>query len=650
MQFNLRLAEKSDLAFLEMLEESAFEKFQRSNRRNLTHSIESSFQQCWICESKNGKVEAGGSIILFVYKHTLRIYSVAVHPDFRHQGMGAFLIKEVLGKAREMRKRSVVLEASATNDTLLKWYKSLGFREVRHIKDYYTAGEDCIKMELLIDYGETIGIKNLIVMNHPRSHSFTNINAEIISVKEYISKSVYHSDSNLRIFNLCSSYHYQSYGYYVSLLASARGQRVIPSVATIRDFSSTNIIRSISTEMSDLLNSSFKHINVDRFTINIYFGHSPIRGFKKLAMRLYKLFESPLLSVQFIKIDNNWIIRKIQNLNPGKISEDEFLYVNHFARIYFDKKRFNKARLPSYIYDLAILVNPAEENSPSCAKALEKFHQAANRQGIYLEFIRKNDFDRINEFDALFIRETTTVNNHTYELSRLAYAEGLVVIDDPWSILRCSNKIYQYELFRQNKIQTPNSFILSKNYYRQSDCDTFFYPLVLKQPDSAFSLGVIKVNNAEDAHLSILKLFKKSDMIICQEYKYSEFDWRIGVLDNRALYACKYYMSDHHWQIYNWQGAKGEEAGMSETLSVEEVPATVLKTALKAASLIGDGLYGVDLKEVNGEVLVIEVNDNPSIDAGVEDLFLGDRLYDKIIESFLIRIEQQKNIIRYLSD
>jgi glutathione synthase/RimK-type ligase-like ATP-grasp enzyme len=45
---------------------------------------------------------------------------------------------------------------------------------------------------------------------------------------------------------------------------------------------------------------------------------------------------------------------------------------------------------------------------------------------------------------------------------------------------------------------------------------------------------------------------------------------------------------------------------------------------------VGKGLYGVDIKEVNGEPVVVEVNDNPSIYAGYEDLRDKD-LYTKII-------------------
>ena len=73
-----------------------------------------------------------------------------------------------------------------------------------------------------------------------------------------------------------------------------------------------------------------------------------------------------------------------------------------------------------------------------------------------------------------------------------------------------------------------------------------------------------------------------------------------------------------------------------------DVPPKVMKTALKAAGLIGKGLYGVDLKQSGNQVYVIEVNDNPSIDAGLEDEVLKDELYRRIMATFLERIEKGK--------
>ena len=41
-------------------------------------------------------------------------------------------------------------------------------------------------------------------------------------------------------------------------------------------------------------------------------------------------------------------------------------------------------------------------------------------------------------------------------------------------------------------------------------------------------------------------------------------------------------------------------------------------------------------------LVVIEVNDNPSIDAGVEDAYLGEDLYRRIMGEFLRRMERKR--------
>jgi len=137
---------------------------------------------------------------------------------------------------------------------------------------------------------------------------------------------------------------------------------------------------------------------------------------------------------------------------------------------------------------------------------------------FYTEYITRENFSQLPEFDALFIRETTDVNNHTYHFSRAAYAEGLVVIDDPWSILRCSNKIFLHERMRQNHIKTPASEILARTTYKPNKPISLAFPIVLKQPDSAFSLGVTKAENQELLDNSLKKLFKLSDLVIAQEF------------------------------------------------------------------------------------------------------------------------------------
>ncbi len=644
MKINVRRAKIDDLQFLLNLENESFPVYQRNSKQNIKHGLISRFQETLIAEIKQKPKIAIGSLVLFKYKHTLRIYSIAVSGEYQNQGIGELLVNHAKEYASRNNYDRIMLEAGANNNKLIDWYKTRGFQVINVLKDYYSAGEDAVKMELRVNgTAKSKKTHNIIVINQPFKWNDININAKIVTVKEYINNPIYQNSSDFRVFNLCSSYKYQSYGYYVSLLASARGQRVIPSTTTIRDFRILNVIQSASYEIDELINRLLKKCSGNTFSLNIYFGQTTVKGYNTLAMKLYQLFEAPLFKVNFFKHDR-WLIKDIKTMSLKSVPKEDIDYMYAFATNFFNRKRLNFSKLTNYKYDLAILVNPNEEYPPSNEAALQKMKKAAHKKGLYIEFITKSDIDKINEFDAIFIRETTNVNHHTYEISRMAYAEGLVVIDDPWSILRCSNKIYQNELFKKHKILTPNTIVLTKNLFDKKLLDNLKYPMVLKQPDSAFSLGVIKVNSKEEALIELNKLFKKSDMVICQEFLYSEFDWRIGILDNNPIFACKYYMSKDHWQIYDWDSDKVEKSGEHETLGIEAVPITVLQVAQKAASLIGDGLYGVDLKYVDKKVYVVEVNDNPNIDVDVEDAVLKDKLYDMLIDSIINRIEIAKNI------
>jgi glutathione synthase/RimK-type ligase-like ATP-grasp enzyme len=71
------------------------------------------------------------------------------------------------------------------------------------------------------------------------------------------------------------------------------------------------------------------------------------------------------------------------------------------------------------------------------------------------------------------------------------------------------------------------------------------------------------------------------------------------------------------------------------------VPKQVTRIAAKVSGAVGKGLYGVDIKLVEGNAVVIEVNDNPSIDHGIEDKILGNELYRIILREFAQRLSQK---------
>ena len=82
---------------------------------------------------------------------------------------------------------------------------------------------------------------------------------------------------------------------------------------------------------------------------------------------------------------------------------------------------------------------------------MQKFIKAANQKGIQANLITKDDYSTLSSYDALFIRETTAVNHHTFRFAQRAKAEGLVVVDDPESIIKCSNKVYLAELLKMHQ-------------------------------------------------------------------------------------------------------------------------------------------------------------------------------------------------------
>lgn len=264
--------------------------------------------------------------------------------------------------------------------------------------------------------------------------------------------------------------------------------------------------------------------------------------------------------------------------------------------------------------------------------------------GIDSELITQKDYLRLPEYDGLFIRATTSINHYTYRFAKRAEVEGMVVIDDPTSILRCTNKIYLADLFKENKVPAPHSVLLYKGKPKQIEHleSILEYPMVLKIPDGSFSVGVEKVSNRDELKKVLEQLFQKSTLLLAQEYLYTEFDWRIGVLNNEPIYACRYYMVRDHWQIYQ-HGATKTASGNFETLPTFDAPKAVLEAAMKATRPIGNGLYGVDIKEKNGVGYVIEVNDNPNIDHGVEDLYLGDKLYKIVISEIMRRMEARRS-------
>ncbi len=281
---------------------------------------------------------------------------------------------------------------------------------------------------------------------------------------------------------------------------------------------------------------------------------------------------------------------------------------------------------------LGIFVNRQTLASSEQLTALVKCRDVAESMGHTVEFIFPVDIKKIPKLDALFIRANTDPMNTTYVAAKIASLYGIPVIDDPDSIRVCADKINMYMHLMKRDISMPRTKFLRKKELDEAEAMQLFEelgsPLVLKEPSTSFSARVEKVSDPAELLKVAKRFFKLSDWVVVQEYIESRFDWRVGVINGELLYVCRYIIPSETFKIQ--ASVNGHIVYCDvESVPADQVPPEVIDLGIEAGKAIGNGLYGVDIKESNGRLYVIEVNDNPSLEGG-EDTHYPD-MFRKII-------------------
>ena len=161
-------------------------------------------------------------------------------------------------------------------------------------------------------------MKKIIVLSDTKNWRLHVPDIQIVSAKDYLTNPDYSIEKNLRVFNLCNDYSYQSKGYYVSLLAEARGQKVIPSVKSIRDFKAPAVVKIVSDDIENLIQKKLAKLTGTKFVLSIYFGQNVSAQYLELSQELYRIFQAPLLRAKFI-YKNKWYIQNIRPISISKI-------------------------------------------------------------------------------------------------------------------------------------------------------------------------------------------------------------------------------------------------------------------------------------------------------------------------------------------
>jgi glutathione synthase/RimK-type ligase-like ATP-grasp enzyme len=482
----------------------------------------------------------------------------------------------------------------------------------------------------------------VILVDQPKDFPNADTPHKVIMTSEYLARPKLFDVGRPKLVNLSRSYAYQSKGYYASLLAEARGHRVVPTVETMLELREAKLYEHALPDLEDELNRCARKADFQpeaEFRLLVCFGIASDPRFEAFGRLLFDWFRCPALEItvdpgQWLSIDRIRP-RTITRLANGDATFFRDALHQHTKREWRDPKGRSLSK-----YDLAVLHDPNEKLPPSSVDSLKHFARIAEKLSVDIEPITRRQLDELAEYDGLFIRETTSIDNHTYRFARRAWQEGMPVIDDPMSMIRCTNKVFLMELLGSNQVPMPQTLMLADNSDLSRAMDELGLPLVVKIPDGSFSRGVHKVNSPEEFKRVVEELFEETDLLLAQKFMPTEFDWRVGVLSGEPLFVCQYRMARGHWQTVKHRADGSAREGGFRTFELDQAPKELLDVAGRAARPIGEGFYGVDIKQTDHGFVVMEVNDNPNLEHGIEDAVGKDEIWIRLLKWFIERFEQ----------
>ena len=256
------------------------------------------------------------------------------------------------------------------------------------------------------------------------------------------------------------------------------------------------------------------------------------------------------------------------------------------------------------------------DSGRACIKALRKIGYKVSTfdpKKKPLNLIDKNKTDVI--FNALHGKDGEDgVAQSYFEYLRIPYTHSGVI-----SSYNSMNKVISKEIFKKNKIKSPEYFVFDRKNYNKIKLNIYIrkkrikFPIVVKPTNEGSSIGVKICKNIIDLNKSTKFLFKKYSELIFEPYIGGQ-EIQVAVINGISLGAIEL---EPKRKFYDYKAKYSKSAKTKHIMPANLKKSKykeVLQIAKKAHNALGcKGVTRSDFKFFKNQFYLLEINTQPGM-------------------------------------
>ena len=213
---------------------------------------------------------------------------------------------------------------------------------------------------------------------------------------------------------------------------------MIPTVETMLDLRELKLYEQSLPELQEALTAAALKAQATEdttFDLLFCFGFVQDPRFEAFGRLLFDWYRCPAIEVT-ITPGKRWKIDRLRARPLAKLGPDEAEFFRTSLHRHTQRDWRNPRGRAIARYSLAVLHDPQDELPPSSPETLRHFQRIAEKQSVEVELITRKQLAELAEFDGLFIRATTSIDNFTYRFAQRARSRRHAghrrpAIDDP---------------------------------------------------------------------------------------------------------------------------------------------------------------------------------------------------------------------------